>query len=420
MRRVVVTGIGAVSPLGNTFVDTWESALKGKSGIGEIKKFDSTGLKWKTAGELKDFNPDKYLSLKEIKRLDPFIHYAIAASFMAVEDAGLIKFRERSNENHIEYLYPELIKNGAVITGSSRGGITYIEREIGKLYKNRNSSISPYIMPSTTISMASSYISQKLGLKGYCIGISNACASGTNAIGEGYRLIKAGYEYPVVCGGTEAPLCRICFEGYGNAGALSKLSGNMASRPFDKKRDGFVLSEGACILVLEEFNNAMDRGAQIYGEIAGYGNTSDAFHQTRPLFAGEAEAIKSALNDANLKPDEIDFINAHGTSTPLGDYSETKALKKVFGNVLQVIPVTSLKSMTGHMLAASGALEVAVTLMSLKYCIITPTINLIEKDPECDLNIITETKDFKMRNAISNSFGFGGVNAVLVIRKIDS
>jgi len=422
MRRVVVTGIGAVSPLGNTFTDTWESALKGISGIGEITKFDSTGLKWKAAGELKGFNPDNYISLKEINRLDPFIHYAVAASYMAVEDAGLIEFEGKNNEKHIKYLYPELMKYGAVIIGSSRGGITYIEREIRKLYLNKNNkhSVSPYIMPSTTISMASSYVSQKLELKGYCIGISNACASGTNAIGEGYRLIKSGYEYPVICGGTEAPLCRICFEGYGNAGALSKYENNKASRPFDKKRDGFVLSEGACILVLEEYKNAVRRGGKIYGEIAGYGNNSDAFHQTKPLFKGEAEAIKSALNDANLGHEEIDFINAHGTSTPLGDESETKAIKAVFRDLSSIIPVTSLKSMTGHMLAASGALEVAITLMSIRHGVITPTINLTEKDPECDLNIITETQNCNIKNAISNSFGFGGVNAVLVIRKIYS
>ncbi len=419
MRRVVVTGIGAVSPLGNTFIDTWESALKGISGIGEISKFDSIGLKWKAAGELKDFNPNKYLSLKEINRLDPFIHYAIASSYMAAEDAGLLKFFKKNDEALIEYLYPEIIKNGAVVIGSSRGGITYIEREIRKLCRNKKYSVSPYVMPSTTISMASSYVSQKLGIKGYCIGISNACASGTNAIGEAYRLIKAGYEYPVICGGAEAPLCRICYEGYGNAGALSKSEYNEASRPFDKKRDGFVLSEGACILVLEEYKDAIKRGCKIYGEIAGYGNRSDAYHQTKPLFTGEAETIRSALNDANIRPNEIDFINTHGTSTPLGDLSETKAIRLVFGDIASIIPATSLKSMTGHMLAASGALEIAMTLMSIKHSIVTPTINLKEKDPECDLNIVTETKKINIKNAISNSFGFGGVNAVLVIRKID-
>lgn len=419
MRRVVVTGIGAVSPLGNTFAETWETALKGISGIGEVRKFDRTGLKWNAAGELKDFNPNKYLTFKEINRLDPFIQYAVSASYMAVEDAGLMKIREESDEKHIDYLYPELLKSGAVIIGSSRGGITYIEREIRKLCQNKKHSISPYIMPSTTISMASSYVSQKLGIKGYCIGISNACASGTNAIGEGYKLIKAGYKYPVICGGTEAPLCRICFEGYGNAGALSKSEYNKASRPFDKKRDGFVLSEGSCILVLEEYKDAIKRRSKIYGEIAGYGNTSDAFHQTKPLFTGEAGSIKSALNDANLIPEEIDFINAHGTSTILGDLSETKAIRLAFGDIASTIPVTSLKSMTGHMLAASGALEVAMTLMSIKHGIVTPTINLTEKDPACDLNIVTETKKINIKNAISNSFGFGGVNAVLIIRRGD-
>lgn len=422
MRRVVVTGIGVVSPLGNTFADTWQSAIKGISGIGEITKFDSSHLRWKAAGELKNFEAGRYLSLKEINRLDPFIQYALAASFMAVEDAGLIRFKEGNYQKPAEYLYPEMLRNGAVIIGSSRGGITYIEKEIKRLYSGKNirHSVSPYIMPSTTISMASSYISQKLEIKGYCLGISNACASGTNAIGEGYRLIKAGYQHPVICGGTEAPLCRICFEGYGTAGALSKSNSNKASRPFDRKRDGFVLSEGSCILVLEEYKKALKRGCKIYGEIAGYGNTTDAYHQTKPLFTGEAEAISLALKDAEIMPEKIDFINAHGTSTPLGDYSEAKAIKLVFGNIASSIPVTSLKSMTGHMLAASGSLEVAITLMSLKHGIITPTINLTEKDPECDLNIVTKTKKIGIKNAISSSFGFGGVNAVIAIRKLDS
>jgi 3-oxoacyl-[acyl-carrier-protein] synthase II len=272
-------------------------------------------------------------------------------------------------------------------------------------------------MPSTTISMASSYIAQKLGIKGYCLGISNACASGTNAIGEAYRLIRSGYHGPVFCGGAEAPVCRICIEGYGESGALSQVNDSSASKPFDMTRDGFVLSEGACILVLENYKDALKRGARIYGEIIGYGNTTDAFHQTIPAQEGEAMAIKMAINEAGLKPEDIDFINAHGTSTPLGDKIETNAIKLSFGKRAYQIPITSIKSLTGHMLAASGSLEAAFTLMSIDEGIIPPTINLKVRDPECDLDYATELRRAQIEYAISHSFGFGGVNAVLVMRK---
>jgi 3-oxoacyl-[acyl-carrier-protein] synthase II len=274
-------------------------------------------------------------------------------------------------------------------------------------------------MSSTTISMASSYVAQKLGIKGYCLGISNACASGTSAIGEAYRLIRSGYQGPVLCGGAEAPVCRLCIEGYGSSGVLSKVNNSSASRPFDRTRDGFVLSEGACVFVLEDYGSALKRGARIYGEIAGYGNTTDAFHQTMPHPEGEAKAIKTAIDEAGLKPGDIDFINAHGTSTPLGDKTETEAIKLSFGNRAYHIPVTSIKSVTGHMLAASGALEAAVTLMSMNEGIIPPTINLKERDPECDLDYVTQLRISEVMFAISNSFGFGGVNAVLVFKRLN-
>lgn len=407
MERVVVTGIGAVSPLGNSFYESWETAKAGLSGIGPITKFDASEIKWKVAGELKKFDAGKYLSQKEINRLDPFVHYAVAAAMMAVEDAGL---------------YSELLTSTGVIIGSSRGGITTIERQLLKL-KTQNSKLSPYLMPSTTISMAPSYVAQKLGIKGYCLGISNACASGTNAIGEAYRLIRSGYKGPLLCGGTEAPVCRICVEGYGVAGALSEVNDSSASRPFDRTRDGFVIAEGACILILEDYESALKRGAKIYGEIVGYGNTVDAFHQTIPAPEGEARAIKMALDEAGINIQRSAFsvqhfyINAHGTSTPLGDKTETEAIKLVFGKDAYNIPVSSIKSMTGHMLAASGALEVAFTLMSMNERIIPPTINLKERDPDCDLDYVTQARKAEINLAISNSFGFGGVNAVLAFRK---
>jgi len=415
MNRVVVTGIGAVSPLGNSLHKCWEVAKTGLSGIALITKFDPSEIKWKVAGELKGFDAQKYLSLKEINRLDPFVHYAVAAAMMAAEDAGLISSHLPFSTRHLS------LDSAGVIIGSSRGGISTIEKELQKKclsgIMHRASRISPYLMPSTTISMASSYIAQKLGIKGYCLGISNACASGTNAIGEAYRLIRSGYHWPVFCGGAEAPVCRICIEGYGESGALSQVNDSSASKPFDMTRDGFVLSEGACILVLENYEDALKRGARIYGEIIGYGNTTDAFHQTIPAQEGEARAIKMAINEAGLKPEDIDFINAHGTSTPLGDKIETNAIKLSFGKRAYQIPITSIKSMTGHMLAASGSLEAAFTLMSIDEGIIPPTINLKVRDPECDLDYATELRRAQIEYAISHSFGFGGVNAVLVMRK---
>ncbi|MDI6890753.1 MAG: beta-ketoacyl-ACP synthase II [Thermodesulfovibrionales bacterium] len=401
MNRVVVTGIGAVSPLGISFYESWKAAKAGLSGIGSITRFDISEMRWKVAGELKGFDAGEYLSQKEINRLDPFVHYAVAASMMAVEDAGLIN---------------DYLTSGGVIIGSSRGGISTIEQSIVDSLKS--SRISAYLMPSTTISMASSYVAQKLGIKGYCLGISNACASGTNAIGEAYRLIRSGYRGPVLCGGTEAPVCRVCVEGYGVSGALSKVNDSTASRPFDRTRDGFVIAEGACILVIEDYESALKRGAKIYGEIAGYGNTTDAFHQTIPLSEGEAKAMRLAMDEAGLRPEDIGYINAHGTSTPLGDKTETEAIKIVFGRKAKDIPVSSVKSMTGHMLASSGAIEAAFTLMGINEGAIPPTINLEESDPECDLDYVKHARKADIKAAISNSFGFGGLNAVLVFRRL--
>ncbi len=416
MNRIVITGIGAVSPLGNSFYESWEAAKAGLSGIMPVTRFDVSDVKWKVAGELKGFDAGKYLSKKEINRLDPFVHYAVAAAVMAAEDAGLISFNSSLVTRHSS------LDSGGVIIGSSRGGIGTIEKELQKIFSphvsRHISRTSAYLMPSTTISMASSYVAQKLGMKGYCLGVSNACASGASAIGEAYRLIRSGYKGPVLCGGAEAPICRICFEGYGSSGALSNLNDYSASKPFDRARDGFVLSEGACIFVLEDYESALKRGARIYGGVMGYGNTVDAFHQTIPDPEGEARAIKMAIDEAGLRPEDIDFINAHGTSTILGDKAETEAIKLLFGKKAYHIPVTSNKALTGHMLAASGPLEAAFTLMSMNEGIIPPTINLKERDPECDLDYVTRLRKAEIKFAISNSFGFGGVNAVLVFRTL--
>lgn len=448
----MVTGIGAVTPLGNTFDESWNSILGGIGGIRLITRFDASCLPWKVAGEMAGFKGEAYLSLKELNRLDPFVHHAVAASTMAAQDAGLIdrdESRVTSNKSEREKSLlttrHSSLKSAGVIIGSSRGGISTIEAALleGRRAGNPGLSpqrvargdrtpdsepgiaslrVSPYLMPSTTVSMAASCVAQKLGIKGECLGISNACASGTNAIGEAFRAIRGGYSSLLLAGGSEAPVCRLCVEGYGIAGALSKnavLPGDVfdTPRPFDRRRDGFVLSEGASVLVLEEYEHAMKRDAKIYGEIVAYGNTSDSFHMTKPDPEGEARAMSMAMKEAGVEPDDLDYINTHGTSTPIGDIAEVRAIKMTFRERASKIPASALKSMTGHMLAASGAFEIACTLMSMKEGIIPPTINLDEKDPECDINIVTEKREADIRVAISNSFGFGGVNAVIVLRK---
>ncbi len=408
MHRVVVTGIGAVSPIGPTFSETWSNAKAGRSGIVPISAFDVSDIPWKVAGIVRHFSADTYLHPKEIIRLDPFVHYAVAAAAMAVANAGLTE--------------SALLQSAGVIVGSSRGGICTLEKALSRknlsLHPVSEAHVSAYLMPATTISMAASYIAQKCGITGYCLGISNACASGLSAIGEGYRLVRSGYSYPILCGGAEAPVCRICLEGYGISRALSRRTDASASRPFDKTRDGFVLSEGACIVILESYESAVRRGAEIYGEIIGYGNTTDAYHQTIPSAEGEARAIQSALTEAGLRPEDIHCISAHGTSTPVGDRTETEAIKRVFGGHAYMVPVTALKSVTGHMLAASGALEAAVALMCLREGVITPTAHLNERDPACDLDYVPSCRHTDAVYALSQSFGFGGLNAVMVLRKV--
>ena len=408
MKRVVMTGIGAVTPMGNSFRESWEAAKSGKSGIGFITRFDVSHLPWKVAGELKEFDASLCLGQKEIRRVDLFVQYAVSAALMAVDDAGF-SLNGSSPENRYHSL-----SSGGVIIGSSRGGISTLERSLIRNLTHKTR-FSAYMMPSTTISMAPSYIAQKLGAGGHCLGISNACASGANAIGEAFRLIKNGFNGPVIAGGTEAPLCRLCVEGYGAAGALSRRADSSASRPFDKTRDGFVLSEGACVVVLEEEKSALNRGASIHGEVLGYGNTADAFHQTRPDRDGVIRAMRGAIEEAGLSPADIDYISAHGTSTSLGDRIEAEAISSLLGKRRLSVPVTAAKSMTGHMLAASGALEAALAITSLKEGVIPPTINLTRQDDDYALDLATCGRKTTAEIAMSNSFGFGGVNAVLVL-----
>ena len=404
MKKVVITGMGAVTPLGNTIQETWENLLRKRSGISQITRFDPSGLPSRIAGELKGFSAETYISRKDILRLDPFIHYAAAAADMAMEDAGIKTSKA--------------LRNAGVVVGSSRGGITSMEYALEKHLLN-NKPFSAYLMSSSTISMAASHISMKFGIKGPSLGISTACASGTNAIGEAVKMIRNSDIDVIIAGGSEAPICRVAVGGYGASGSLSKRNNEpeKASRPFDIKRDGFVISEGAGIIVLEELGHALKRGARIYAEVAGYGVSSDAFHMTQPDSEGEALAIHNALVDANIKTNQVDYMNAHATSTPLGDRAETYAVKKVFGEQSRNIHVSSCKSMLGHMLGAAGAVETAVTALSINKGIITPTINLEEPDPDCDLHYVTSAINRDIEVSITNSFGFGGANAVLVLRK---
>jgi 3-oxoacyl-[acyl-carrier-protein] synthase II len=403
MKRVVVTGVGAVTPLGNSIGSTWDNLTKKISGITGISAFDPAGLQSRIAGELKGFSPEDFIPKKDILRLDPFIHYAAASSLMAIEDAGL-------KTDELKKLCC------GVIIGSSRGGIVNIEKALeDHLIKDKP--FSAFLMSSTTINMASSYVSMLLDTNGPAIGISTACASGTNAIGEAARMIRHGEIDFALAGGSEAPLCKLAVGGYGSSGALSRRNSDpeKASRPFDMDRDGFIIAEGAGILALEELTHALKRGARIYSEVTGYGTSSDAFHQTRPDSKGEAEAIERALTDAQVSSDEIDYINAHATSTRIGDTAEANAIRRIFGSRTHDIHVSSCKSMLGHMLGAAGAVEAAITAISINKGIITPTINLENPDPDCDLHYVTATLNKEVNIALSNSFGFGGVNAVLVL-----
>jgi 3-oxoacyl-[acyl-carrier-protein] synthase II len=388
MRRVVVTGMGALSPLGLTFGESWEALKAGTSGIAPVTRFDVSGLPSKVAGELKGFSAGRFLSRKDLRRLDPFVHYGYAAARMAVEDAGL---------------GPEALKSAGVIVGSSRGGVGMMEDAI-------RTRPTAYVMSGSTVSMAASYIARRLGIMGGTLGISNACSSGANALGEAMRMVRHGLCDVVIAGGAEAPVTRFCMGGYGASGALSRAG---VSRPFDRKRDGFVLSEGAAVLVLEERGAALGRGARVYAEVAGYGTSADAFHETVPDLHGQVKAIRAALDDAGLAPGEVDFISAHATATQVGDSTEAGAVGEVFGGSGGPF-VSAVKSMTGHMLGASGAMEAAFAVMGIVEGVVPPAVNL--EDPEFGLNCSPEQRTAEIGVAMSNSFGFGGANAILVLR----
>ncbi len=408
-RRVVITGMGAVTPLGNSVDEYWKALLAGKSGAGPITHFDASDYRVRFACELKDFDATKWIAPKESRRMDPFVQYAIAASHMALEDSGL--GTDKLND-----------ERAGTFIGSGIGGITFWEREHQVLIEKGLSRVSPFLIPAMIANMASGMVSIRFGLKGPSNCAVTACATRTNTIGDSYRLIQHDYADMVVAGGAEAAITPLGISGFGNMRAISQRNDEpqKASRPFDKERDGFVVGEGGAIVILEELERAKARGAKICAEVIGYGMSTDAYHITAPAPEGEgmARAMANAIKDAGIPPEEVQHINAHGTSTPLNDICETKAIKKVFGKHAEKIAINSTKSMIGHLLGAAGAIEAIPTLLSIKEGKVHPTINYEFPDPECDLDYTTEgSRKLDITHAISNSFAFGGHNASLVFKK---
>jgi 3-oxoacyl-[acyl-carrier-protein] synthase II len=408
-QRVVITGLGVLSPVGIGKETYWQALLRGQSGIDRLTRFDSSLYDSKIAGEVKDFVPEQFLDRKEIRRMDRFTQFGVAASKLAVEDAAL----DISEED------PERI---GVVIGSGIGGIETLCEQHSVLLNKGPNRVSPLFIPMIIGNMAAGQIAICLGPKGPNITVVTACASGSNAIGEAYLMLQRGAAEVVLAGGSETPIVPVAVAGFCSMKAIS--TGNdepqRASRPFDKNRDGFVISEGAGVLVLETLGHASARGARIYGEVAGYGCTADGYHITAPESGGTeaTRAIRIALEDAGLSPDQVDYVNAHGTSTELNDKIETLAIKKVLGDHAYQVPVSSIKSMIGHSLGAAGALEAIACALSVSTDWVPPTINYEQPDPECDLDYVpNQARQCPVRVAVSNSFGFGGHNAVLVIKK---
>ncbi|TKB77629.1 MAG: beta-ketoacyl-[acyl-carrier-protein] synthase II [Nitrospira sp.] len=411
VRRVVVTGLGLVTPLGTGVEKTWKAICAGESGIGRITRFDPTGYDAQIAGEVKDFDPAQFIEKKEIKKMDTFIHYAVGAAQLAVDDAGL-------------KVAPEEATKVGVYIGSGIGGLGSIEHYHDVLRAKGPGRVSPFFIPMTIINLASGQVAIRIGAKGPNSCAVTACATGNHCIGDAYRLIQRGDADVMVAGGAEAAVTPLGVAGFASAKALSFRNDEptKASRPFDKDRDGFVLGEGAGVLVIEELEHALQRGVRIYGEIIGYGMNSDAYHITAPPEEGEGavRCMELALKDAGINRDQIGYINAHGTST-MADAIETRAIKQVFGEQAFRIPVSSTKSMTGHLLGAAGGIEAVFSLLALFHGVLPPTINLDHPDPACDLDYIpNKARPSAIKTALSNSFGFGGVNACLIFTRLDA
>lgn len=409
-RRVVVTGLGIVCPIGNTVSEAWAGALAGKSGISRITHFDASSLASRIAGEVKNFDVAAYLSPKEVRRMDRFIHLGMAAGIQAIKDAGI-----RVTETNATRI--------GVNIGSGIGGLPMIEETHNDVLKGGPRKISPFFIPGTIINMISGNLSIMHGLKGPNLAMVTACTTSAHCIGEAGRLIEYGDCDAMVAGGAEAAVALLTVGGFAAARALSTRNDDpaTASRPWDKDRDGFVLGEGAGVLVLEEFEHARRRGAKIYAELAGYGMSGDAYHMTAPEESGEgaARCMENALRNAALNREDIDYVNAHGTSTPLGDLAETVALKRCFGDHAKKIAVSSTKSMTGHLLGAAGGVEAIFSVLSIQDQVAPPTANLANQDPACDLDYVPNAaRRMPIRAALSNSFGFGGTNGTLIFKRV--
>jgi 3-oxoacyl-[acyl-carrier-protein] synthase II len=408
-RRVVVTGLGAITPLANNVEETWQKLCEGKSGISKVESFDTTDISSKIAGQIKNFNILDFIDKKTARRMDPYVHYALASSIQAMKDSKL---------------KPEHPEKLGIITGTGIGGMQTFEKQTEIFLKQGPKRVSPFFIPMMISNMGAGQLAIYFNAKGVNFNVVSACASSANAIGEAYRAIKFGAVDAVIACGTEAAITPLTLAGFSIMKALSTRndSPETASRPFDKERDGFVLSEGAATLILEEYETACKRGAKIYAELVGYGATSDAFHMTMPPddAEGGAHAMNNAIKDAKISSNDIQYINAHGTSTPLNDKSETKAIKAVFGKYAYQIKINSTKSMLGHGLGAAGALEALVSVKSIQEQKIHPTINLTNPDPECDLDYTPEGPvSLNIQYAMTNSFGFGGHNAVLIFKKYE-
>ncbi|MED3384007.1 beta-ketoacyl-ACP synthase II [Bacillus subtilis] len=410
-KRVVVTGLGALSPLGNDVDTSWNNAINGVSGIGPITRVDAEEYPAKVAAELKDFNVEDYMDKKEARKMDRFTQYAVVAAKMAIEDADL---------NITDEIAPRV----GVWVGSGIGGLETLESQFEIFLTKGPRRVSPFFVPMMIPDMATGQISIALGAKGVNSCTVTACATGTNSIGDAFKVIQRGDADVMVTGGTEAPLTRMSFAGFSANKALStNPDPKTASRPFDKNRDGFVMGEGAGIIVLEELEHALARGAKIYGEIVGYGSTGDAYHITAPAQDGEggARAMQEAIKDAGIAPEEIDYINAHGTSTYYNDKYETMAIKTVFGEHAHKLAISSTKSMTGHLLGAAGGIEAIFSILAIKEGVIPPTINIQTPDEECDLDYVPdEARRQELNYVLSNSLGFGGHNATLIFKKYQS
>ena len=411
-RRVVVTGLGCVSPVGNTVSEAWANLLAGRSGIDKITRFDASAMACQIAGEVKGFELEKYVSTKEARTMDTFIHYGLAAAQQAVEDAGL-PFGEA--------LAPEVAERIGCVIGSGIGGLPLIEHTHAELVARGPRRVSPFFVPASITNMVAGHVSMRFGYKGPNLAIVTACTTGLHSIGQGARLIEYGDADVVIAGGSESTVSPLGIGGFAAMRALSTRNNDpaTASRPWDKDRDGFVLGEGAGIMVLEEYEHAKARGARIYAEVAGFGMSADAGHMTAPNMDGPRRAMVAALANAGLNADAVDYLNAHGTSTPLGDVNECNAIKAALGDHAKNMVVSSTKSMTGHLLGGAGGIESVFTVLALHHQKAPPTINIFEQDPDCDLDFCANTaRDMKIDVAMKNNFGFGGTNGTLVFKRV--